>query len=153
VAIDRCTKADFDFIRDHIAEFWGSDRTLGLHHPMFLYEFGDTAYVIRGAEKVVAYLLGLFSQTGPVAYVHLVGVHETARRRGFARVLYEQFAADARAHGCTELKAITTPENHDSIGFHQSIGMTPIRDSQGSVVTANYAGPGQDRVVLWKALS
>jgi len=153
MVVESCTKADFDFIREHIAEFWGSDRTLGLHHPLFLYELGNTAYVIRDAHGVVAYLFGLFSQTGRTAYVHLVGVHETARRRGLARLLYEQFAADARAHGCTELKAITTPSNRASIAFHNSIGMTPVGQSQGGEVTPNYAGPGEDRVVLWKSLA
>jgi len=52
--IARCTKADFAQILEHVADFWGSDRTLALHHPMLLYEFGDTTYVIRAGAPMVA---------------------------------------------------------------------------------------------------
>lgn len=38
--IDRCTKDDFDQILEDVADFWGSDRSLHLHHPIFLYELG-----------------------------------------------------------------------------------------------------------------
>jgi GNAT superfamily N-acetyltransferase len=152
VDIQRCTKADFDFILEHLAEFWGSDRTLSLHHPIFLHEFGDTAYVIRNANSVNAYLFGLFSQTEPTAYVHLVGVHESARRQGLARRLYEHFATVALDHGCTELKAITTFANRQSLAFHHSIGMDPAGDGESADVTKDYAGPGQDRVVMRKRL-
>lgn len=75
MTVEKLTKADFDFILEHIVEFWGSERTLALHHPMFLHESGPTAYVIRDGDKVLAYCLGFFSQTEPAAYVHLVGVH------------------------------------------------------------------------------
>jgi len=33
--IEHCSKADYDQIVGQIVDFWGSDRTLGLHHPMF----------------------------------------------------------------------------------------------------------------------
>jgi len=108
--IQRLTRADFDFIRSHVVDFWGSDRPLPLHPPIFLYEFGDTAYVIREEGGVIAYLLGLYAQTGPMAYVQFIAVHPQARRRGLAGRLYERFESDARAHGCTDLKAITNPD-------------------------------------------
>ena len=152
VEIQRCTKHDFDYIVSHASEFWGSERTLGLHHPMFLYEFGDTAYVIREGGQVIAYLFGLLSQSSPVAYVHLVGVHVSARRRGLAGALYEHFTTYGRSHGCTELKAITTPANQQSIAFHRSLGMTPDADADADGVTRDYAGPGEHRVVLRKRL-
>jgi L-amino acid N-acyltransferase YncA len=152
VEIERCTKADFDYIREHIVEFWGSERTLPLHHPLFLYEFGDTAYVIRDGDRVVAYLFGLYSQTESVAYVQFIGVHETARRQGLAGRLYERFESDARAHGCAELKAITTPDNRRSMAFHQSIGTKLVGPEPGVDVTPDYGGPGQDRVVMRKNL-
>jgi GNAT superfamily N-acetyltransferase len=150
--IQNCTKADFDFIVGHVAEFWGDDRTLNLHHPMFLYEFGDTAFVLRDGDHVMAYLFGVFSQTEPTAYVHLVGVHETARRRGFAKQLYEHFAAVAIARGCTQLKAITTAGNRASLAFHRSIGMVPVAGGDAVDVVRDYGGPGQDRVVMRKRL-
>lgn len=60
--IDRCTKEDFDQILTEIALFWGSDRTLALHHPLFLYEWGETAFVIRDGGRVAAYLLPALSR-------------------------------------------------------------------------------------------
>ena len=148
--IAHCTRADFTQILEHVADFWGSDRTLALHHPMLLYEFGDTAYVIRAGDQVIAYLFGLLSQTEPVGYVHLVGVHQGHRREGLARRLYEHFATDARARGCRELKAITTANNERSLAFHRAFGMEPVgEDRDGEIpIARDYAGPGQHRVVL-----
>jgi len=149
--IKNCTVADFHQILKNLAQYWGSERTLRLHHPMFLREFGDTAYVVREDGRVIAYLFGFFSQTEPAAYVHLVGVHTSHRRKGLAARLYNHFSAVARGRGCTELKAITTPDNAGSIAFHKSIGMMPAGEA-GSGVTPDYAGPGQDRVVMRKRL-
>lgn len=152
--ITRCTKADYDQIVTHIQEFWGSDRTLNLHHPMFIYEFGNSAYVIKDGDCVAAYLFGFLSHTEPIAYVHLVGVRTAYRRQGLARRLYDHFVAFAQSHGCTEMKAVTTPGNKESLAFHRAWGMKstgkPNRD--GIPVIENYAGPGQDRVVLRKKL-
>jgi GNAT superfamily N-acetyltransferase len=150
-----CSKADYDEIIAHIEDFWGSNRTLGLHHPMFVYEFGNSAYVIKDGDRVAAYLFGFLSQTEPIAYVHLIGVRKGYRRHGLARRLYDHFVTFAQTHGCTELKAVTTPSNNPSLDFHRAWGMeltgTPNRD--GIPVIENYAGPGQDRVVLRKKLS
>ena len=153
--IRNCTKADYDDIIAHIEDFWGSNRTLGLHHPMFLYEFGNSAYVIEDGDCVAAYLFGFLSQTEPTGYVHLIGVRTAYRRQGLARRLYDHFATFAQAHGCTELKAVTTPGNNASLEFHRAWGMelagTPNCD--GIPVIENYAGPGQDGVVLRRKLS
>jgi GNAT superfamily N-acetyltransferase len=117
---------------------------------MFVYEFGDSAYVIKDGDEVAAYLFGFMAQTGPVAYIHLVGVRPAYRRLGLARRLYRHIMAWAVAQGCTELKAITTPGNRDSIAFHQSLGMELLGrpNETGIPVVADYAGPGQDRVVF-----
>ena len=71
--ITLCTKTDFDQIITDIADFWDDERTKGLHNPVYLYEFGNTAYVVKEGEKVIGYLVGLFSQTAPVAYVKFIG--------------------------------------------------------------------------------
>lgn len=152
--VERCTKADFDQIVGEVAAFWGSDRTRRLHHPMLFYEFGDTAFVIREGDTVVAYLFGYLAQTGARAYVHLVAVRESHRRRGLARQLYEQFIAAVGARGCTELKATTRPWNRDSIAFHTSLGMEMLGEekAEGVRVVRDYAGPGEDRVVFWRRI-
>jgi ribosomal protein S18 acetylase RimI-like enzyme len=153
--ITLCTKADYDQIVVQVADFWGSDRTLGLHHPMFVYEFGDSAYVIKDGDCVAAYLFGFLSQTEPIAYVHMVGVRSTYRRRGLAQQLYDHFVAFAQSRGCTELKAITSSSNKESIAFHQAWGMelTGTPNREGIPVIENYGGPGQDRVVLRRKLN
>jgi aromatic-L-amino-acid decarboxylase len=148
--IDRCTRADYDAIMADLAAFWGSDRTRALHHPTWVHEFGDTAYAARVDGRLVGYLFGFRAQTGPVAYVHLVGVRAEARRLGAARSLYARFARDARERGCTEVKAITSPGNAASIAFHRALGMQPVGDAgaDGVPVVRDYGGPGEDRVVF-----
>jgi GNAT superfamily N-acetyltransferase len=152
--IRNCTRTDYDHIVSHVEDFWGSTRTRELHHPMFLYEFGDSAFVLGEGAQVAAYLLGLLAQTGPTAYVHLVGVRQTHRRQGLARRLYDHFTAFARARGCTALKAITTPANAASLAFHRALGMQLLGqpNREGIPVVGGYAGPGQDRVVFHRAL-
>lgn len=152
MSIMQCTKADFDRILTDYNEFWDNDRTLALHHPTIINEFGNTAYVIKEGDRVTAYLFGFFSQTEPVGYVQLLAVRQGYRKQGLARQLYAHFEQIAREHGCKKLKAITSPMNTLSIAFHKSIGMMPAgQDLEGSVpVIRNYSGPGKDRVVFSK---
>ncbi len=148
--IEQCTKADFDQVVSHHSEFWDNDLTLPLHHPMFIHEFGDTAFVMRDGDTVAAYLFGFFAQTGPVAYVHLVAVRRAYHRRGLARRLYDHFIAVAKERGCTKLKATAAPTNAATIGFHLAMGMEmkgePI--AGGVKVVKGYLKPGTDRVVF-----
>jgi len=150
-----CSKNDFDQILTDFKEFWESDRTLSLHHPMFLYEFGSSAYVVKEEDRVIAYLFGFLSQTGPVGYVHLVGVRRSHRRKGWAYRLYEHFIAFARRHGCTEIKAITSPANVQSVLFHKAIGMKLLGDLAQNEIprVRDYSGPGKDAVVFKKEIS
>jgi GNAT superfamily N-acetyltransferase len=150
----KLTKPDFDQIISEVAAFWGNERTLSFHHPIFLYEFGNTAYVIKENDTVVAYLFGFISQIAPVAYVHLIGTRNSHQRRGLGRRLYEHFTAYAIQRGCRELKAITTSTNHASITFHKSLGMIVNGEEteNGVPVIKNYSGPGQHRVVFSKLL-
>jgi GNAT superfamily N-acetyltransferase len=154
VTIAPCTKADFDQIVSALPDFWGHDRNRSLHHPMFVNELADSAYVIRDGDTVAAYLFGLVATAAPVGYVHLVAVRSAYRHLGLARRLYDHFAAVAASRGCTQLKAITVPDNAGSIRFHTSLGFelegTPNPDAVS--VIADYAGPGLDRVVFRKAL-
>ncbi|OGO31919.1 MAG: hypothetical protein A2Z29_05880 [Chloroflexi bacterium RBG_16_56_11] len=152
--ITLCTKADFDQILIDIVDFWGSDRTLRLHHPILLYEFGNSAFVIKEGEKVIAYLFGFISRTAPVGYVKFIGVRPSHRHQGLGHRLYEHFTLFARSHGCEELKAITSPTNKTSIVFHQCLGMELLGEpnDEGVPVMRNYSGPGIDRVVFRKKI-
>lgn len=148
--IEPMTVADFHSIIEQHATYWDSDLTLRLHHPIFIHEFGDTAFVIREGTAIAAYLLGLYAQTGPVAYVHMVAVHPDHRRRRLAHRLYDHFIELARARGCTHLKATASPLNELSIRFHTGIGMTAEGEmlDSGVPVVRDYLRPGHDRVVF-----
>ncbi|HEY9123331.1 MAG TPA: GNAT family N-acetyltransferase [Bacteroidales bacterium] len=150
-----CTMDDFNEITRDIVDFWGSDRTLYLHHPYLVYEFGNTAFVIKEKGQVIAYLFGFFSQTESVAYVHLLGVRESCQRQGYGQMLYEHFINIAKQKGIKKLKAITTPTNFKSVSFHKNkIGMTLLGqpDSNGINVVKNYSGIDKDRVVFLKEI-
>jgi GNAT superfamily N-acetyltransferase len=153
--IEKCTIDDFyEIIRD-ISDFWGSDRTLHLHQPYLIHEFGNTAFVIRDKGIVVAYLFGFFSQTECLAYVHLIGVREKYQKQGLGKKLYDNFIEIALSHKIHKIKAITKPINTKSINFHtKKIGMrmTGEPDENGINIIKNYSGPNNDRVVFMKEI-
>jgi ribosomal protein S18 acetylase RimI-like enzyme len=147
ITIGHARDADLGEILRDYERFWG-DRTLPryLHHPMFVYEFGDTAFVARRADgQIVGYLLGFVAPTGD-GYIHFVAVRDDARGRGLARQLYEVFAVAAAERGATALKAITGPQNEGSISFHRKLGfkMTHVD---------NYGGTGRARLIMRRPLA
>jgi ribosomal protein S18 acetylase RimI-like enzyme len=154
MTIASCTKPDYDQIVSELSDFWGHDRNRALHHPMFINEFADCAFVVRDHETVVAYLMGLITHAEPVAYVHLVAVRPSHRHLGLARQLYDHFTRVAVSRGCRQLRAITTPENAGSIRFHQALGfqLEGVPNAEGVPVMKDYGGPGVDRVVFRKRL-
>lgn len=152
--ISNCTVEDFHQILADFDQFWERESVRALHHPMFIYEFGDTAFVVRDGDLVLAYLFGFYAQTNSTAYIHLVGVRKSHRRNGYARMLYEHFADRASQHQCTQLKAITTSQNTSSIVFHQQLGFRFVGDSEvnGISVVKDYSGKGHDRTVMIREL-
>ena len=121
--IDFCSKDDFNQIISDIEDFWGSKRTLHLHHPSLLYEFGNTAFVVKENDRIIAYLFGYFSQCSSVGYVHLIAVRNGYQKSGLGKMLYAHFIKTAKTNGCRFVKAITSLSNTGSINFHKSIGM------------------------------
>jgi len=152
--ISICTRQDYDQILDELQDFWDGRDIRHAHHPLFLHEFGNSAFVIRDGAKVAAYLFGFVSQTEPVGYVHLIAVRAPARRGGLGQKLFAHFIEFARRHGCKHVKAITSPSNASSIAFHQSLGMRLLGESNGKgiPVIPDYAGRDEPRVVFWKSI-
>jgi GNAT superfamily N-acetyltransferase len=150
-----CTQQDYHQILDELHEFWGTRDTRHLHHPFLIHEFGNSAFVIRRGDQVIAYLFGFISQTEPVGYVHMVAVRTSARRQHLAHQLFHHFVQFARRHGCRHVKAITTPANLGSIAFHKSLGMQLLGepDIDGISMIPGYAGRGAPRVVFWKSIT
>jgi len=69
--------------------------------------------------------------------------------------LYETFFGAAAARGCILVRAVTAPVNSGSVAFHRRMGFEiEYGDLQrdGIPVTADYDGPGQDRVRFVKHL-
>jgi GNAT superfamily N-acetyltransferase len=155
MTIENCTIDDYNQITKDIVDFWGSNRTLHLHHPYLVYEFGNTAFVIRDNGMVIAYLFGFFSQTESVGYVHLIGVREKYQKQGLGESLYDKFIQICKAKGIKKIKAMTIPENAKSISFHQKrIGMTllGLPNQDGINVVRDYSGLNNDRVVFEKLI-
>lgn len=148
--INNCDYPDFLQILAEIENFWGSDRTLSYHHPMFVNEFRNTSFVIKNKENVIAYLFGFISQTEETGYIHLIGVRQSHQNKGLGKQLCRHFIAYLKNIGIQNLKAITTPTNEKSIHFHLSIGMqmTGTETRNGIKVIKDYSGLGQDRVVF-----
>lgn len=155
IKIERCTMQDYSQITNDICDFWGSDRTLSVHHPILIYEFGNTAFVIKDNEKVIAYLFGFFSQTESSAYVHLLAVREQYQKKGLGEALYKHFIEIAKSKNIKKIKAITNPKNSKSINFHKNrIGMSLLGEpnDDGINVVSNYSGENKDAVVFEKIL-
>jgi len=155
LSVERCTHEDFLEILTELEEFWGTDRARAVHHPMFVHEFGDTAWVVREDDRIVAYLFGFWSQTEPTGYIHLAAVRSSHQRRGIGRWLYEQFEELARERGFTALKALTPPFNSGSIAFHRRLGFELLGEpnEEGVPIVRDYFGPGKPRVVFLKQLT
>lgn len=152
--ITNCSIEDYYEVLENLTAFWGSDRTLDFHHPMFIHEFGNSAFVIKDNSKVIAYLLGFISQTEKTGYIHLAGVLNENQNKGLGSKLYTHFVNYAKENNCTKLKAITTATNLLSISFHQKFGMHMLGEEIGNgiKVVKNYSGKGIDRIVFEKKI-
>jgi ribosomal protein S18 acetylase RimI-like enzyme len=139
------TKADYDEIVTQMDHWWGGPAGVK-PLPIFYYEFGEHALIVEEAGSMIGFLLGFVTEGHPrVAYVHLIGIHPQYRRRGVARMLYEEFAKRAESRGAAKMKAITTAGNEGSVEFHRALGF-------GIEEVPNYAGPGFGRYVFTREL-
>jgi GNAT superfamily N-acetyltransferase len=138
--------ADYDAIAPVIDNWWGRP-ILGSLPRLFVDLFYRTSLVIDGPAGPEAFLIGAFSPSDTrEAYIHFVGVARKGRRRGYGRLLYEEFFRLARADGRSRVSAITAPVNRRSADFHRAMGFTvtgPVPD---------YNGPGHDMLVFGRAL-
>lgn len=128
-------------------DWWGGRRMRDMLPKLFFVHFRDTSFVAERNGELAGFLVGFLSQSEPEeAYVHFVGVGPEERGSGLGRRLYERFFAVALDHGRTRVTCVTSPLNEGSVAFHRSLGFEP------SPSRADYDGPGEDRVVLSRAL-
>lgn len=153
--VETCTRTDFAKILKEQTDFWGSDRALSVHHPMFIEEFGETAFVLRDSNEIVAYLFGFFARNDSYFYIHLVAVKKLMRSKGLAAKLYRHVEQLCRHRNVNMLKAITPPQNNASLSFHQALGfeITGTNKVDGIPFFPNYSGDGKHMSLLIKQLS
>ncbi|HJZ46558.1 MAG TPA: GNAT family N-acetyltransferase [Roseiflexaceae bacterium] len=136
--------------------WWGGRQMAGLLPRLFFAHFQDTSFAVEEGGRIIAFLIGFVSQTDPrQAYIHFVGIHPQHRKRGLGRQLYELFFERVRSRGCDSVRCITAPINSGSIAFHRRMGFQvekSDRERDGEQYTADYDGPGQDRVCFVKTL-
>lgn len=110
---------DYDTIVAALDDWWGRPISAALPR-LFLDHFCATSRVVEDDDGLAAFLVAFVAP--PVGYVHFVGVRPDLRGGGLARNLYDDFAVRAAAAGCTEVRAITAPDNQDSRDFHVAMG-------------------------------
>jgi ribosomal protein S18 acetylase RimI-like enzyme len=145
VTIRRAQPDDFAVISDVIDAWWG--RPVGSSLPrLFLNHFHTTSFVAEDG-GLAGFLIGFHSPSiRDVSYVHFIGIRPDCRRTGLARMLYELFIGQARAYGRTELRAITSPTNIDSVRFHERLGFTVAGPEP------DYNGPDKPMITFVKRL-
>ncbi len=133
---------DYDAIVGVADIWWGRDVTATLPR-LFLDHFATSSLVAEDGEGLAGFLVGLDSSALPhVGYIHFAGVRPDRRRDGLARRLYADFTDRARMLGCREVRAITSPMNAASIGFHRALGF------EVSEPVPDYNGPGRAMVTF-----
>ena len=81
--IQQCTMDDLKQIKAEIFDFWGTDRTLYVHQRLLIKKYGESAYVIKEGEKVMAYLIGFIDHERDIGWVHLIGVRDSHKKKGY----------------------------------------------------------------------
>jgi ribosomal protein S18 acetylase RimI-like enzyme len=147
--IRHAVPSDYGRVIQHVNAWWQGREMAPVLPQLFFVHFEGTSFVAEDDEgRLVGFLVGFLSQTDETdAYVHFVGVTPERRGSGLGRELYERFFTAAREAGRTTVRCVTSPENEDSVAFHEALGFEVDR------VAADYDGPGEDRVLLVKRLT
>ena len=149
VQIRHAQPSDYGRVIQHVNAWWGGREMAPMLPKLFFLHFEGTSFVAERKDGTIAgFLIGFLSQTNEdEAYVHFVGVAPDQRGSGLGRDLYERFFSAAREQGRTVVRCVTSTSNTDSIAFHEALGFEVDR------VAKDYDGPGEDRVLLVKAIA
>ncbi|MFN8223556.1 MAG: GNAT family N-acetyltransferase [Gaiellales bacterium] len=140
--------ADYGRVIGRVNAWWGGREMAPMLPKLFFVHFEGTSFVVDDdSGQLAGFLIGFLSQTdAEEAYIHFVGVSPEHRGEGVGRKLYERFFDEARAHGRTRVRSVTSPGNTDSVAFHEAMGFEVER------IAEDYDGPGEDRVLFVKML-
>jgi ribosomal protein S18 acetylase RimI-like enzyme len=148
VTIRHARPSDYGRVIGRVNVWWSGRDMAPVLPSLFFVHFEGTSFVAEdGDGELAGFLCGFLSQTNPSeAYIHFVGVAPEHRGAGTGRALYERFFDEVRSQGRSVVRCVTSPVNQESVAFHQTLGFEVDR------VTADYDGPGEDRVLLLKQL-
>jgi len=156
LVIRQGTNADYDRFIAQLDGWWGGRSMASMLPRLFFTHFAPWTYVAEQDGESIGFLCGFRSQSDPlVVYCHFIGISPEARGRGVGERLYERLFVDALAAGCTEVHAVTSPQNHGSIAFHTRLGFSMVPGSlevDGVTWHPDYDGPQEDRVRFKRAL-
>ena len=128
-----------------VDEWWGGRQMAAMLPKLFFVHFRDTSFVAEDDGRLAGFLCGFRSQTfEDEAYIHFVGVDPAQRGSGLGRDLYERLFEAVKPR--TVVRAVTSPVNESSVGFHRALGFEVER------VDENYDGQDEPRVLLVKRL-
>jgi ribosomal protein S18 acetylase RimI-like enzyme len=131
-------------------EFWAgsalrADDVRALHDPVFFHQFGGFgAVALTPDDRDAGYLLGVVGADG-LAVVHALAVHPDRRRQGVATRLLERFARLAAGCGARVVQAVVRPDDAAATALAARLGAH-------AAPSPGHAGPGEDRLVLTRAV-
>jgi GNAT superfamily N-acetyltransferase len=109
--------------------------------------------------RLLGVLLGFTSpDQAAEAVIQRVAVDPEFRRRGIGRALVARFAEAQGRAGASRLTAACRPDDRRSLAFFGALGFTPnagpgSRKLYGVPAFEDWDGPGEDRVLLERAIS
>lgn len=156
ITIRHADPRDYDSLIGYVDAWWGGRSMASMLPRLYFTHFRPWTYVAEVEGELVGFLAGFRSQTEPdQVYCHFIGVSPAVRTQGIGEALYQRLFADAAAHGCREVLAVTAPTNRGSIAFHRRLGFEPLdgpSHESGVPFTPGYDGRGEDRVRFRKLL-
>jgi ribosomal protein S18 acetylase RimI-like enzyme len=156
VNIRQLRESDYGPVVAVADDWWGGPQVAGKLPRLFFRYFAGTSFAVEEDGEIVAFLVGIVGSPADEAYIHFVGVHPDHRSRGAGRRLYERFFEEAHRRGCRSVRAITSPVNTGSVGFHTSMGFEVLEGDgveNGVSVHRDYDGDGRDKLVFVRELS
>jgi GNAT superfamily N-acetyltransferase len=147
---------DYPRVIGVIDEWWGGRPMSARLSRVFFEHFSSTSYAIDRGDELIAFFIGLMSQTvADEAYVHFIGVRPDHRGRGLASRLYTRFFEVVSGQGRSVVRSSTSPCNDLSIAFHLALGFA-LESGDGVVngwpARVEYPLPGESRVFFVKRL-
>ncbi|MFA1822383.1 GNAT family N-acetyltransferase [Virgibacillus oceani] len=148
--------SDYYVISPLINDWWGGRQMSDMLPKLFFDHFNDTSFVVEEHGEIIGFLIGFLSQSkSDEAYIHFVGVHPEYRKRSIGKALYNKFFSKVQRENRNKVRCVTSPVNKTSIAYHTRMGFTVEQGDKtvdGTMVKAEYDGPGQDRVLFVKEL-